>query len=110
MSGPRFFLRMSFHDNQGNTFGERAIEISSAWSGRRPNFANLKPPSAYFPGELTFNDTVEILQVRELRRKQFIADATRMGMALADYLEDKEGWHGLDRQEGIRKIEDENSN
>lgn len=101
----RFFLRMSFYDNEGNTFGERAIEISSVFVGRRPDWTKLKPPSEYLPGELSFNDGVEILQVREIRREAFINDARRMGMALANHLEDKEGWHGLDRQESVKRTE-----
>jgi len=92
----RFFLRMSFYDNEGNTFAERAIEIDSAWTGQR--YAEIKPPRAGFDA-VTFEDAVEVLRVRELRRKDFIRDAARMGMALADHLEDKEGWHGVDRQE-----------
>jgi hypothetical protein len=91
---------MSFYDNEGNIFAERAIEITSAFAGRRPN---LKPLSTFIPSEISFNDAVEILEVKELRRKEFIQDATRMGMALVDHLEDKEGWHGLYRQEQANK-------
>ena len=101
----RFFLRMSFYDNEGNTFGERAIEIDSAWCGARPSFIHLSPPSP-FDGEVTMSDAVEVLHVRELRRKEFAEDATRIGHALADHLEDKEGWHGVDRQERTTKIAD----
>jgi len=102
----RFFLRMSFHDNEGHTFADRAMEIDSAWCGHRPSFTNLSPPTRGL-GASTFDEVVDILRVKELRRKEFIRDATRMGHALADFLEDKEGWHGIDRQERIEKLEKE---
>jgi hypothetical protein len=41
----------------------------------------------------------KVLKVREFRREMLIAEATKLGHALADHLEDAEGWHGLERQE-----------
>jgi hypothetical protein len=101
----RFFLRMSFYDNQGNTFGERAIEIDSAWCGERPSFIDLERPVPGL-GTSSFDHAVEFFHVRKLRREHFIRDAKRMGMSLADYLEDKEGWNGTRRQARIEQLED----
>ena len=64
----------------------------------------IEPPG---PAELspgtTFNDVVTILRKREYRRHRLIDQVHRMGMQLADRLEDEEGWHGVERQETIRE-------
>lgn len=54
-------------------------------------------------GGMSFDDAVEILQVKEFRRRKLIYCAQMAGGQLADFLEDREGWHGLDRQEATER-------
>lgn len=49
----------------------------------------------------TFNEVVEILKRKEFRKDLFVREATRLGHLLAARMEDKEGWHGIERQERL---------
>lgn len=52
-------------------------------------------------GETPFDAAVTALKVRELR-KGLLSDCCKAaGLQLADFLEDREGWHGLDRQDAV---------
>ncbi len=54
----------------------------------------------------TFEEMVEILRVKEYRRGMLKVIASQLGGKLADYMEDSEGWHGIDRQEHIKSTND----
>jgi hypothetical protein len=101
----RFFLEMTFRDDHGHVFARRAIEIDSAKEWMEYGDGNIPPLSRSTFGTTTVDSAVEVLKCRQLRRDDFIKDAKRMGMALADYLEDKEGWHGERRQTMIEELE-----
>lgn len=46
--------------------------------------------------------TVTLMRRRQFRRDLFVALARNLGMQMADFMEDKEGWHGRDRAESAR--------
>lgn len=46
---------------------------------------------------------VKRIKRRVFRKELFTREATRLGVLLAEYMEDKEGWHGEQRKETIRK-------
>ena len=54
-------------------------------------------------GLMSFDDAVEILKVKEFRRGKLVYCAQMMGEQMANFLEDREGWHGLDRQEATER-------
>lgn len=54
-------------------------------------------------GAASFEDAVKVLKVREFRKRLLIDTAKQAGAQLAEFLEDREGWHGLDRQEGVER-------
>lgn len=99
----KLYLELKLTDEHGTVHGvvRRPLSEKAAFKGQRhaEQFHNPAPI-----GGPTFDDAVEVLQVREFRRKLLIEAATGSGMQLADFLEDREGWHGLDRQESTEKI------
>lgn len=53
----------------------------------------------------SFEAAVEVLKTKQFRKDLFIAESKRLGALLAEYMEDKEGWHGEDRQQTILERE-----
>lgn len=64
----------------------------------RERVAPNKPLADYFPGELSTTQAVEVIRRRELRKDLLEDICQRLGRALGEHLEDKEGWHGEDRK------------
>jgi hypothetical protein len=54
---------------------------------------------------VSFDDTVKMLKKRQYNREKLIREFTIIGERMADYLEDKLGWHGEERQEAIKSSE-----
>jgi hypothetical protein len=48
-------------------------------------------------------ETITLMRRRQFRRDEFIRYARRMGAQMADFMEDKEGWHGRDRAESAHE-------
>lgn len=53
---------------------------------------------------VSFETAVEIMKRKEFRRGLLMSAASQCGEALANFLEDREGWHGIDRQEKTENI------
>ena len=56
----------------------------------------IEPPTEFdFPGwgKTPFTMTVERIRVREFRKTLFINEARRLGLLIAERMEDAEGWH-----------------
>lgn len=103
----RWRLRLCFENMTTGEIHHKAIDLEE---GIAQDFAYIRPLSDYFPGELSFGaspleEPVKILRKRELRKDLFAREAHRLGESLAEYMEDKEGWHGTDRRDRIREIE-----
>jgi len=80
----------------------RELDEKAAYMG--PRIASDMRAPVPGVGLVGFDQAVEVLRVKEYRRKLFLEAARFTGMALADFLEDREGWHGLDRQEKTEEI------
>ena len=48
-----------------------------------------------------FEQVVYAMKRREYRKTAFIDAAAKMGQILAERMEDKEGWHGIEREEKL---------
>lgn len=99
------FFEMRLVDGDGRTHAaiRRPISEHAAYMGPRvvPEM-RLGVIPARDPNN-PFSPAMEIIQVKELRRK-LLTDCARMGGAqMADFLEDREGWHGIDRQESAER-------
>lgn len=94
----KLHFEMRIVDESGRVHGVIVQEITrdAAYIGNRA------VDDTRFAAEIgmgVFEDTVKMIKVKELRRESLIAVARNGAQRLADYLEDREGWHGLDRQE-----------
>ena len=66
----------------------------------------IKPPDLlrdFVPSKSPLTTVVEKLKRRELRRDLLKQGATRLGILLAERMEDAEGWHGVDREEPAKR-------
>ena len=88
-------------------FGERITVALNLADHIASEVTRINPPEPYglfVPGGDPFKATVHVLRRREYRRHLFEDTATRMGKLLANRMEDKEGWHGVDRQEKLDRM------
>jgi hypothetical protein len=96
----KLFFEMMIVDEYGFVHGRRRVEISrdAAYIGNRA-VDDMKLMNSLGAGSMSA--TVEMMRVREFRKKLLTSAAAQCGTALAEHLEDREGWHGLDRQERV---------
>lgn len=87
-------LEMSMRGPHGEAYTV-ALPLDHHTAGE---FERIAPP---VPLMNSFDDAVEILRRREFRKDLFQRAARNLGTLLAETMEDKEGWHGVDRQEGL---------
>lgn len=85
----------------GETF---ACAVSVEAFAFMETYALEKSPAAGFPGEHAFTDVVTMMRRRAFRKGVLIAEAQRLAGQIAERLEDREGWHGADRQETANRI------
>lgn len=99
---PKLFFEMTLVDEYGHVHGRlrREIHEKAAYIGNRI-VNEMKAGAAMGIPLVSFEEAVEVMRVKELRRGLLVSAATQVGGALADHLEDREGWHGLDRQERV---------
>ena len=107
MSDPtKLTLTLRLTDGYGVVHGCLAREVpdDAAFMGTRLagdlRFANMA-------GLGSLEKTINVLKTREFRKSLLQECARNLGARLAEYLEDKEGWHGIERQEGILAAEKE---
>lgn len=99
----KLFFEMAIVDSYGKVHAKlrREIHEDAAYMGDRI-VSDMKASADLGIGLMTFDEAVRVMKRKEFRRQLLVSAAQQCGAALADYLEDKEGWHGLDRQERIR--------
>lgn len=52
---------------------------------------------------VSFDQMVRMMKRREFRKELMIETANRLGARLAEHMEDKEGWHGMERAEAAKQ-------
>ena len=102
----RLLFELKLFDDYGRVHGvvRREISEKAAYMGPRIKEDLELGAIAADMGTTPFDATVEVLRVREFRRGLLRDAAAWAGLQLADFLQDREGWHGLDRQEATEKI------
>jgi hypothetical protein len=104
--GPRGKLKLTFDDGYGNVYEMfEPIDESIA-----REFTEIQPPMKHsvpwLPGEVQlepFETVVDTLRKREFRKDLFTQEAKRLGILLAERMEDAEGWHDTSRIEPARE-------
>jgi hypothetical protein len=94
----RFTLQMTLRDNHG-------FEQPLSMAVDLDQEVRIAPRAI---GEMklrlgTFDDTVRLMAVREMRKDLFMLAAKRLGALLAERMEDAEGWHDASRIEPARR-------
>lgn len=105
----KLFFELKLIDDFGRVHGivRRHIDEKAAFMGSRIK-EDLSLGALGIGTVSPFDAAVEVLRVKEFRRGLLQQAAAMTGMQLADFLEDREGWHGIDRQERVEKIATEN--
>lgn len=101
----QLFFDMAIVDEYGRVHGRirQPIDDRAAFMGERIADDMRAGVAGFSPMGSPFEATVEILKVKEFRRDLLKSQASRCGGALADHLEDREGWHGIERQAAVEK-------
>ncbi len=85
-------------------YGERSTIAVALTPETAQSIQKVEPPSPLaFAGTNVspFDECIKILKRREFRKNLFTDAAKRLGTLLAERMEDKEGWHGVSRQENL---------
>jgi len=100
------YFEMAIVDGTGRVHAKlrREIHEDAAYMGERI-VDDMRSDAAIGIGLVTFDEAVRVMKRKDFRRKLLTSAAAQCGGALADYLEDKEGWHGIDRQERLQEME-----
>ena len=98
----KLFFKMEITDETGRVHGAvmREIHQDAAYMGERVVDENRFAPTRFGPSPFD-NSMVRLMKVRQFRRGLLIDCASKTGEMLADHLEDKEGWHGVERQQRL---------
>jgi hypothetical protein len=105
MSG-RYVIKLSVYDKQGHDEFHMATD-----SDEFPVFSERFVDDIRDPGPIpaltgmSFDTVVRALKKREFRREYLMAAAKKLAERLAEYIDDKEGWHGERRRELIKDAE-----
>lgn len=106
MKPDRLVLEIKLRDGYGRVHAVIAEEVPEDVAYRGPRIADelhlglISPAAGMTPMEAA----VEVLQVRELRRKKFREIMPRLAERLADFLHDREGWSDPDRQAKTERL------
>lgn len=87
-------LVLTFHAPNGQDFS-MAVKLDEQTARTFQRVASLRDMG---PWE-KFEQVVEVMRTKHLRKELFIAEATRLGTLLAERMEDAEGWHDASRIE-----------
>jgi hypothetical protein len=86
-------------------FGESYVIAIGITADIMHEIARVDPPDVFRdfdPNANPLETVVTILRRREFRKDLFTRECTRLGTLLAERMEDKEGWHGIDRAERLQ--------
>lgn len=85
-------LRLTFYAPNGEDFSME-IQLDEQTARDYQRVVSLRDMG---PWE-KFEQVVEVMRTKHLRKETFIAEATRLGTLLAERMEDAEGWHDESR-------------
>ena len=107
----RLFFEMKMFDDYGRVHGvvRRELDENAAFQGQRIA-EDMRLGVVGMGSASPFDTAVEVLRVKEFRRSLLKEAGAWAGVQLADFLEDREGWHGIERQERVEKIATDNRN
>lgn len=99
------YYEISLVDGYGKVHGRirREIPEDAAYMGNRI-VGEMRASAELGIGLVSFGEACRIMHTKEFRR-DLMADAARQcSLALCDFLEDREGWHGVDRQDTAEEL------
>jgi hypothetical protein len=96
-------LQLSIRERHGSRSYHMAVDLDIETFGER--LADDMKAGLAFAGPGAFEETVSVLKERQFGRDLLERAATMLGKQLADHLEDREGWHGIERQEALQAAE-----
>lgn len=107
MTNPhKLILEIRLRDGYGKVHAVIAEEVPETVAYRGPRIAEEMSLGVFTAsaGMSPLESAVEVLQVREIRRRLFRDLMPRMAEKLADFLHDREGWSDPSRQERTERL------
>ena len=89
-------LRLTFENGRGEEF-TMAISLDECTASDLMIPAPEKRPISFAGNGRRLDRVVEVLRRKRFRKDLFIAECKRLGMLLAERMEDAEGWHDESR-------------
>ena len=98
----QLFCDVQFVDEHGHVHGRIRHEIAegAAFLGER-SVAALKDDLELGVCVNPQEQVMHVLRVKEFRRHALQGAVSQAGAKLCDHLEDREGWHGIDRADRV---------
>jgi len=98
-------LELKLVDDRGVTHGTVSRNLSEevAFMGdRAAEEFRLGVPLLYSNDPMA--EAVKVLKAKEFRKDLLVRACADIGAQLSDFLQDREGWHGVERQEGCERM------
>ncbi len=101
----KLMFELRLVDEYGHVHGALVHEVSeeAAYIGDRAVEEARMGLGPVSPGDTPFGGMVKMMKAREFRRDLLVATAKAAAHRLADFLADREGWHGIKRQEATER-------
>lgn len=96
---PRFTLTLTLHDR----FGDQQPLAMAVPLDDELRIAPRAVEEMKMGLSGSMDATISLMRRRDFRKRTFIATAERLGHAMAERMEDAEGWHDTSRVEPARK-------
>lgn len=106
MNEPRFTLEVKLRSPDGRTLYAMAVNLEpDECSDMERIVGDMRLSREFDDGSVGgLDEVVRTMRRREFRRDALVNKARLLGMQLADLMEDKDGWHGADRQESAKSF------
>ena len=79
------------------------VDDEVIYSGMSPTICEYMEIGAEVGASVVSVDQMlNMMQRRDFRRNRLVNEMVRLANSLADYMEDREGWHGMERAERAR--------
>lgn len=94
----KLFFDFALIDEYGHIHARRRTEVSEDCAFMSTRIVeDMKAPIK----TMNFEQAVNVMRLKEFRKKILIQVAANCGAQLAEQLEDREGWYGIERAERI---------
>ena len=101
----RYTIKLSVYDRTGPDEWHMATDSKEFPVFSERFVETIRAPIDLGASLMPFDTVVSAMKERQFRRDYLLEAAKKLAARLADYIEDREGWHGESRRDRIKEIE-----